>query len=107
VDAAESTSGDGCWLGLDLGVPKTITRIRFFPRAGHGDRMASGKFQGSDTPDFSRDVVEIAAIDTGPVEGQWTDITEMETAQAFRYVRYLSPDGGWNNIAELEFDTSP
>ena len=107
VDAADSTGGNGCWLGLDLGVPKTITRIRFFPRAAWTGRMNGGKFQGSDTADFSRDVVDLAEIAGGPADGQWTEVTDIASARAFRYVRYLSPDDGWNNVAEVEFDTSP
>ena len=73
VDAAESTGGSGCWLGLDLGTPKTITRLRFFPRLEWTGRMSGGKFQGSDTPDFSKDVVDLfddcRSADGRPVDG--------------------------------------
>lgn len=34
------------------------------------------------------------------------EITDIASAHAFRYVRYLSPDDGWNNVAEIEFYTS-
>ncbi len=106
VDAAESTNGDNCWVGLDLGIPKRITRIRFYPRRSHTYRMAGGLFQGSDTADFQHPT-NLAAIEDEPDDGQWTAITDIGSDRAFRYVRYLSPPDGWNNIAELGFDTSP
>ena len=106
VDAAEATAGNDCWLGLDLGTPKTITKIRFFPRLSWTRRMAGGKFQGSDTPDFHANVKDLTAPLPEPTNGQWTEITDIASAHAYRYVRYLSPDDGWNNVAEIEFYTS-
>ena len=106
VDAAESTGGDGCWLGLDLGAPKPVTRIRFYPRKNWTRRMTGGRFQGSDTPDFARPV-DIYTLDDEPNNGQWTEITDLASVRPFRYVRYLSPEDGWNNVAEIEFETSP
>ena len=32
VDAAKATAGNDCWVSLDLGGPKMITKIRVFPR---------------------------------------------------------------------------
>lgn len=46
-------------------------------------------------------------LEDEPKNGQWTEITDLASARPFRYVRYLSPEDGWNNIAEVEFDTSP
>ena len=40
---------------------------------------------------------------TQPATGVFTSAGITNTA-AFRYVRYLSPNGGWGNVAELEFD---
>ncbi len=106
VDASESTGGGDCWLGLDLGTPKPITKIRFYPRQGWTRRMANGKFQGSETPDFAKPV-DLYTLEDEPKDGQWTEITDLASVRPFRYVRYLSPEDGWNNIAEVEFDTSP
>ncbi len=106
VDAAESTGGDGCWLGLDLGTPKSVTRIRFYPRKGWTRRMTDGQFQGSDTPDFAKPT-NLYTLEDEPKDGQWTEITDLASVRPIRYVRYLSPEDGWNNIAEVEFDTSP
>lgn len=107
VDAAEGTAGNDCWAGLDLGVPKTVTKIRFFPRRGWTRRMTGGKFQGSDTPDFRADVEDLCVLSSEPKDGQWADVTDIASARAFRYVRYLSPDDGRNNVAEIEFYTLP
>ena len=106
VDAAESTGGSDCWLGLDLGTPKPVTRVRFYPRIQWTSRMAQGKFQSSETPDFAHPV-DLYTLEDEPKNGQWTEITDLASVRPFRYVRYLSPDDGWNNIAEIEFDTSP
>ncbi|MDR3707811.1 MAG: discoidin domain-containing protein [Capsulimonadaceae bacterium] len=105
-DAPESTNGNGCWVGLDLGKAVQITKIRFVPRSDFPDRMIGGKFQGSATADFAKPV-DLAVVKTSPDVGKWTDITTLLSSAAFQYVRYLSPDDGWGNIAELEFYCAP
>jgi len=102
VNSPESTDGNGCWVGLDLGIPKTIAKIRFIPRSDFPDRMVGGKFQGCATPDFSKSV-DLFVLTAQPKIDGFTDVTTLLSKDAFQYVRYLSPDGGWNNIAELEF----
>lgn len=68
--------------------------------------MSDGRFQGSDKPDFKAPV-DLYHIEDAPKDGQWTETTALETSQPFRYVRYLSPDDGWSDVAEIEFFTSP
>jgi len=106
VDASEESGGDGCWLGLDLGAEKTITKIRFYPRHEWARRMIAGKFQGSSTPDFAKPV-DLYKVGGSIKDNQWVEITDIAPQRAFRYVRYLSPGDGWNNVAEVEFYTSP
>ena len=77
VDAAEGTAGNDCWVGLDLGSPQVITKIRFFPRLKWTRRMAGGKFQGSDTPDFHAGVTDLYTLSAEPEDGQWTDVTAL------------------------------
>ncbi len=101
-DAPESTNGNGDWVGLDLGTPKTITKIRFAPRAEFPDRMIGGKFQGSTTADFAKPV-DLYVITDSPKVNQYTEVTTLLSKGPFQYVRYLSPDGGWGNVAEIEF----
>src|SRR6185312_12047956 len=38
-----------------------------------------------------------------PTAGAFTSVT-ITNATAFRYVRYLAPNSGFGNVAELEFD---
>jgi hypothetical protein len=63
--------------------------------------MVGGVLQGANQASFS-DAVTLATIATAPPVGQFTSVNISNNA-AFRYVRYLSPDGGWGNIAELKF----
>lgn len=90
------------WTGLDLGAAKTITRVEFYPRAGFTDRMLGGKFQGSNTADFSSGVVDLGTITATPPDNQWTGFN-LSTAGSFRYVRYLAASAQWCNVAELRF----
>ncbi|MDB5327202.1 MAG: exsH 1 [Phycisphaerales bacterium] len=100
-DAPASTNGQGVWAGLDLGTSKLITAVSFAPRIGGNDRMPGGKFQASNTADFSSGVVDLYRIPSMPADGIQT--IPVNSGTAFRYVRYLSPSGGWGNIAELAF----
>ena len=63
--------------------------------------MVGGIFQGANQADFS-DAVTLYTVTTQPATGAFTSASITNTA-AFRYVRYLSPNGGWGNVAELEF----
>lgn len=106
-DAPSSTSGNGCWAGLDLGtgVTEVITQIKYCPRSTNPDRMPGGIFQGANTANF-RDATTLAAVTAQPPTGVFTSLGLINPAinpAAFRYVRYLSPDGGWGNVAEVEF----
>ncbi len=103
-DAAEGHDDDA-WVGLDFGAPKTITRVRFAARSGqvlYRQRMVGGKFQGSSAADFGTDVTELAEITTRPASLRLTTM-EVPGGKSFRYVRYLSPNGGHGNVAEIEF----
>jgi mannan endo-1,4-beta-mannosidase len=93
---------NGGYTGIDLGEgnEKRITRIRFYPRTYFTGRMTGGKFQGSNNSMDSgyTDLYTIAAEPSS----DWNDVTVNDTT-AYRYVRYLSPDGGLCNVAEIEF----
>lgn len=61
--------------------------------------MQGGKFQGSiNGVTFS----DIFTIQTAPPFGQWVEVTISPTTP-YRFLRYLSPDGGYCNVAEIEF----
>jgi hypothetical protein len=96
--------GENAWVGLDLGsgVKAVITEIKYCPRAGHARKMIGGTFQGSSTPDFSSDVADLFTISKAPEEGVLTTQTIGEVPP-FQYVRYITPNGGWCNVAEIQF----
>jgi hypothetical protein len=96
----QSTNGNGNWVGLDLGSAKTVSVIRFAPRIGLASRMVGGKFQVSNSATFASGVVDLYTIGSTPEEGLQS--VTVNPGAAYRYVRYLSPNGGWGNIAEME-----
>jgi hypothetical protein len=102
-DGPNSSNGNGCWVGLDfgVGVSNVITQINYCPRSGFESRMVGGIFQGANQAGFS-DAVTLATVGTQPAAGAFTSAS-VTNAAAFRYIRYLSPNGGWGNVAELEF----
>lgn len=99
---------NGNWAGLDLGSANVITSISYAPRggwSGYAQRMVGGVFQGSNAADFSN-ATTLYTITTTPVAGSLTTIS-ITNPGAFRYVRYLSPDGSYGNIAEAQFFGTP
>ncbi len=97
----DSPNVSGSWVGLDMNGIYKITGIRYYPRISYGSRMNGGKFQGSNTADFSSGVVDLATISTTPVV-EWNCITVTNT-NSFKYVRYLSPNNSQGNVGEIEF----
>lgn len=98
----ESADATGAWVGVDFGSPKTITHVKFAPRKGHQGRMIGGTFQVSNTADFSGEVVDLFVIKKAPKNNAMT-AQAVAPGEAFRYVRYLAPDGSFGNIAETSF----
>ncbi|MBC7450218.1 MAG: discoidin domain-containing protein [Cytophagales bacterium] len=92
---------DIAWAGLSLPKDYKVTGINYYPRQDWADRMVGGKFQGSNTADFSSGVVDLATITTQPLY-EWTCIT-ITNASSFRYIRYICGAGGVGNVAEIEF----
>ncbi len=94
------SQADGGYTGMDLGSAKVIGKIRYYPRSSLASRMTGGKFQGSNTSSSSG-FVDLYTISTTPA-AQWNEII-ISNPTTYRWVRYLSPDGGYGNIAEMEF----
>ncbi len=100
-DAAQA---DSAYTGLDFGTGVDIGKIRFYPRAGFASRMVGGKFQIS-IYGINQGWINLYTITTTPEVG-WNDVTvsnPMPYGMLYRYVRYVAPDGGYGNIAEMEF----
>jgi len=100
----DAASGNGDWAGLDFGagVSNVITQIKYCPRSGYESRMVGGVFQGANQANFS-DAVALFTVATQPTAGGFTPVA-ITNLTAFRYVRYLAPNNGFGNVAELEFD---
>lgn len=99
----DSPEGNGSWAGYDFGsgMSKIITQISFCPRSNFPGRMVGGVFQGANQEDFS-DAVTLYTVTSQPVTGAFTTV-EVDNTNAFRYVRYLAPNDGYGNVAEIEF----
>lgn len=94
----------GDYVGLDLGWnAMPVTQVKYLSISGSGSYMVGGQFQGSNTADFSSGVATLATISTAPADGVMTSLA-VTGASTYRYVRYLSPTGGWCKVAEVEFD---
>ncbi|WNR46819.1 Ig-like domain-containing protein [Paenibacillus roseipurpureus] len=100
--------GSGGYAGIDLGAnaAKKVTKIRFYPREGDWViqyRMVGGKFQGSNLSPSSG-FEDLYTLDSSVSSG-WNEIY-LSSNSTYRYLRYLSADGGYVNLAEAEFYTS-
>lgn len=94
---------DGAWAGLDLGKDNEaiVTEIRFYPRQNLPDRMVGGCFQGASKSNFS-DAVTFYTISDTPKTDTFTSISVVDAGQ-YRYLRYIGPENGFCNVAEVEF----
>lgn len=99
---AEAT--DGAWSGVDLGAGKAsrVVAVKYYPRDHWSQRATGGVFQGANQADFG-DAVTLATVASQPKEGTYTLVAATGGTQSFRYLRYLSPKGGWGNMAEVVF----
>jgi chitodextrinase len=99
------TTASPNWVGLDLGASYNITSISYAPRnGGYESRMVGGIFQVSNSPTFATGVVNLYTITTTPADGLTTIPV---TANGYRYIRYLAPNGSYGNVAELQFFGTP
>ncbi len=99
----DANDASGAYTGIDAGTAKTVTRIRFHPRAANAARMTGGKFQGSNTS-ASAGFVDLHTIATQPAEA-WQQV-DLTGTTGYRYLRYLGGTNSYGNVAEIEFYTS-
>ncbi len=95
----------GAWAGIDLGPGRSavVSEAKFAPCRNAAKRMIGGRFQGSNTHDFSRGVEDLFVIGAEPAEGVFTTGT-VKPNGAFRYLRYIPTEGDrWCNVAEIQF----
>lgn len=78
-----------------------LRKYPFFGRHDHfNNRMSGGRFQGSNVADFSKK--NDLHIHEGLTDGNWYDV-EMDEDAAYRYARYIGPNGSYCNVNEIEF----
>ena len=82
-----------------------MTLLRKFPFLGKMEgfniRMSGGRFQGSQTADFATPK-DLHYFD-GITDGNWYEVAASDSAKAFRYVRYIGPNGSYCNINEIQW----
>jgi hypothetical protein len=101
-DFFDSNSANGAWVGYDLGAEFSPTGVIFGPRnswSGWANRLVGGKFQGSNSADFSNSI-DLYTIPSPPPKAVTTVTLP---GGSFRFIRYLSPNGGYGNISSLAF----
>lgn len=99
------SKANGGITGVDMGEGNeaVITQIRYYPRSTFASRMVGGIFQGSNEGPNSG-FVDLYKITATPA-ADW-NMVEIATDTSYRWVRYVAPDDGYGNIAEIELYTS-
>lgn len=99
-DAAQS---NGAWVGIDLGENQEsmITEVLYCPRKSHPQRMDGGCFQAANQASFA-DAVTLHTISGTPETEQLTSVP-INDSKFYRYLRYIGPNGGNCNVAEVQF----
>ncbi len=98
----DAPTGNNQWVGMDLGSPQNITCIRYRPRRNFGNRMRGGRFQVSDNANFTNAQTIYTIPSNANLGFSNYFITRGSTnGITARYVRYLSPNNSYGNIAEM------
>ena len=97
---APDNDADNAWAGLDFGSEKEITCITYRPRRNEEDRMQGGRFEIANDANF-RDFTVIYNIPSDE-EISFQDYTiKSDSPISARYIRYVSPNDSWGNVAEI------
>lgn len=99
----EGKNASGDWVGLDLGrdIRGRIAFVEFASRSGYTYRMLGGVFQAATKEDFS-DAVTLGTIDYNFKNNTYTGLA-LNSDNHYRYLRYISPEGGYCSVAEIRF----
>ena len=90
-------------VAMDLGPGNAdvISIIRFYPRPGYETNMIGGRFQGSITSE-TEGYEDLHIIQDVPPVLEFTRADVLNT-NAFRWLRYVGPEGTFGDITEIEF----
>jgi hypothetical protein len=91
----------GAYVGLDLGTSQVVSQISYSPRIGWASRMVGGKFQASNSVNFSAAVVTLYTITAKPAAGVMTTVS-ISNKTPYRYIRYVGPTNSYCDIAEMQ-----
>jgi hypothetical protein len=95
-DFVDAAAPDSAYTGIDFNRQVVVDSIRYYPRSSFEYRMTGGKFQGSaDGINYT----DLYTIPAAPLPG-WS---VQAVSGKYQYLRYLSPDGGFCNVAEIAF----
>lgn len=100
----DAPEGDGAWAGLDLGLARELIGFRLYPRDGFADRLIGGSIEVSNNADFSESKTVFSVAEMSQLAWHCYYVALDEK---YRYVRYMSADGGHNNVAEFECILAP
>ena len=93
------------YVGIDAGVPTTVSKIIYAPRPGWAGRMLSGIFEGSNTS-ATGGYVTLAAVPGVPTEGLTNTLAVTDTTP-YRWLRYRDAGSGNCDVAEVQFIDPP
>ena len=101
VQAASGSVHGAAIVTVTAPIPTSGTgTVSFFPRPTCADRMQGGLFQGSADGVSYTTLYTISSV---PADGQWTSAALSVDPKTYRYLRYVSPNGGWGNVSEIAF----
>lgn len=89
------------FVGFDQGEALVPVAIHFAPRSKFEERMIGGRFEASNESPYSG-YETIYEVTEEPASGASTVV--IDTTNAYRYFRYVAPEGSYGNIAEFSMD---
>ena len=102
-----SSSESGGWVGLEFSSPVKISRIGWAQKSDETKDYILGIFEGSNDVSFY-DSIPLYMITS---QGQLNQINlvEISCTQAFKYIRYIGPNGKYSVISQIEIygESSP
>ena len=102
-----SSSESGGWVGLEFSSPVKISRIGWAQKSDETKDYILGIFEGSNDASFY-DSFPLYMITS---QGQLNQINlvEISCTQAFKYIRYIGPNGKYSVISQIEIygESSP
>ncbi len=96
-----SRTASNTWVGLDLGTPHVIKKVGWASAAGYADYTKLAVFEGANRADFA-DAIPLHMVTTDN-ESETLCTATVNVSRGFRYVRYVSPNGKYCIVSEVEF----